>query len=87
MPKVLNRQKKVNKSTPNGAPELFLVRMSIEAIRARVNAELDALACQVDGMLPAADGARYSRYKNFSKHDWGEFLDCASTRGKANGGH
>ena len=54
--------------------ELILMGMSIKAIRDRMNEDLDAMAEQINRLLPPEDGARYHRRKHWGKKEWGAFL-------------
>ena len=54
--------------------ELILMRMSIKAIRDRMNEDLDAMAEQINRLLPPEDDTRYQRRKHWGKKEWGLFL-------------
>lgn len=55
--------------------ELRLIRQSIEALRRRTTEDLDALAAQVDLLLPKKESDRSRLFKRFTKEDWGNYLD------------
>ena len=65
-----------NKSTQNidTVQELILMRHSIRAIRERLNEDLDAMAKQIERLLPPPDTERSRRFKNFTKKDWHKYL-------------
>lgn len=68
--------KKTNDSLPvNATEELALMRMSIRAMKERICEDLDAMADQIDRLLPPEDDRKHQRYKNFTKEDWGKFLN------------
>ncbi len=72
MPKQKN---KTNPKPPSDTiQELILMRMSIKAIRDRMNEDLDAMADQINRLLPPEDDSRHQRYKNFTSKDWSDFL-------------
>lgn len=54
--------------------ELFLMRMSIQATRDSINADLDALADQINRLLPPEDSAQQQRMKKYTKEDWKNYL-------------
>jgi hypothetical protein len=55
--------------------ELRLIRQSIVALKQRTINDLDALAAQVDLLLPQEESDRGRAFKRYSSADWGEFLD------------
>ena len=59
----------------NTIDELALMRMEIKAMRGYLNDSLDALLDKVDRLIPPEDQLRYTKYKNYSKKDWHDFLD------------
>ena len=71
MPKT---QKKVN-VVPDIYQELALMRYSIRAIKERMCEDLEAMNEMISRLIPPEDEGRYQRYKNFTKEQWGDFLD------------
>lgn len=55
--------------------DLRLIRQSIEALKQRTINDLDALAAQVDLLLPQEESARGREFKRYTATDWGNFLD------------
>jgi len=55
--------------------ELRLIRQSIEALKQRTILDLDALAAQVDLLLPQVESGRGCAFKRFTRDDWGRYLD------------
>jgi hypothetical protein len=55
--------------------ELRLIRQSIAALKQRTINDLDALAAQVDLLLPQEESDRGRAFKRYSSSDWGDFLD------------
>jgi len=54
--------------------ELALMRMSIEAMRDYFNVNLDAMLDRINRLIPPEDQLRYTKYKNYTKEDWHNFL-------------
>lgn len=68
--------KKNNNPHPvDATEELILMRMSIRALKERVCEDLEAMADQIARLLPPEDDYKHQRYKNFTKEDWGKFLE------------
>jgi hypothetical protein len=55
--------------------ELRLVKQSIEALRRRTLNDLDALAAQVDLLLPSEDCARVKAFRRYTREDWDRFIE------------
>ena len=58
----------------NTTQELVLMRMNIQAIKDRLCQDLDAMANRLDRLLPAEDGLRYQKFKNYTPKDWAKYL-------------
>jgi hypothetical protein len=55
--------------------ELRLVKQSIEALKRRTLNDLDALAAQVDLLLPKEESARGREFRRYTRADWGRFIE------------
>ena len=71
-----NMTSEINKSTQNDTvAELALMRMSIKAMRDYVNENIDAMLDRINRLIPPEDTLRYTKYKNYTKDDWHNFLE------------
>lgn len=62
-------------STMSTFDELRLIRQSIAALKQRTITDLDALAAQVDLLLPQEESDRGRAFKRYTPEDWGNYLD------------